>query len=320
MNTGRVIFKHQVLALLLLALLATALSACSVARKVRYAAFPETEMHLVGTGETIYSIAFQHELDYRKLARWNNLQEPYKLHVGQRLVLNQFRTIYEDNNPDADDSDAGSSGPGASGATQVGQTQPLPNRTAPDVNAVAVNPPPVATPAPSTSAPPAVTPSTPVVSKPTPIKPPQPVEKPPVQVAIAQPPSFPPPPSYGPNEWIWPAAGKAQAAKAPGGLDRKGIEVLGKVGEPIRAVHAGRVVYAGTGLKGYGRLLIIKHDSVYLSAYAHNSRLMVKEGDQVKTGQVIALMGLGPHSRPLVYFELRREGKPVVPTTKLPKR
>tara|TARA_B100001059_G_scaffold207531_1_gene219083 strand:+ start:239 stop:547 length:309 start_codon:yes stop_codon:yes gene_type:complete len=99
----------------------------------------------------------------------------------------------------------------------------------------------------------------------------------------------------------------------------KGIDIAGQLGEPVKAAADGAVVYAGRGLIGYGDMIIIKHDETFLSAYAHNSRLLVKEGDQVKVGQVIAEMGSSGTDRVKLHFEIRRKGQPVDPLTYLPR-
>jgi lipoprotein NlpD len=94
----------------------------------------------------------------------------------------------------------------------------------------------------------------------------------------------------------------------------KGIDIAGKVGDPVQASADGKVVYAGNSLRGYGNLVIVKHDNTYLTAYAHNSKLLVKEGDTVRKGQKIAEMGDTDTSSPKLHFELRVNGKPVNPT------
>ncbi|WP_175111429.1 murein hydrolase activator EnvC family protein, partial [Paraburkholderia solisilvae] len=98
----------------------------------------------------------------------------------------------------------------------------------------------------------------------------------------------------------------------------KGLNIGGSLGEPVKASADGRVVYAGNGLRGYGNLIIIKHDATYLTAYAHNSALMVKEGDAVTKGQKIAEMGNSDSDRVMLHFEVRRQGKPVDPMKYLP--
>jgi lipoprotein NlpD len=99
----------------------------------------------------------------------------------------------------------------------------------------------------------------------------------------------------------------------------KGIDIAGQLGQPVKAAANGVVVYAGRGLLGYGDMIIIKHDETYLSAYAHNSRLLVKEGDQVKAGQSVAEMGNTGTDRVKLHFEIRRRGEPVDPLGYLPK-
>ena len=116
--------------------------------------------------------------------------------------------------------------------------------------------------------------------------------------------------------WIWPAQGKLIA-----GFDEvknKGYDIDGKMGDPIIAAGDGRVVYAGAGLRGYGNLIILKHNNTYLTAYAHNQTLLVKEDQTVKKGQKIAEMGNSDADRVKLHFEIRRQGKPVDPARYLP--
>jgi len=120
--------------------------------------------------------------------------------------------------------------------------------------------------------------------------------------------------------WRWPADGRVRQRYVPGKPDRKGIKVSGRRGQPVFAAEGGRVVYAGSGLIGYGRLVIIKHNKNYLSAYGHNRKLLVKEGEQVKRGQQIAQMGTDGSGVPMLHFEIRRNGKPVNPLRLLPRR
>ena len=109
----------------------------------------------------------------------------------------------------------------------------------------------------------------------------------------------------------WPAKGKVTEEFNE---KNKGIDIAGKVGETVQAASDGNVVYAGNSLRGYGNLIIIKHDNTYLTAYAHNSKLLVKEGDNVRKGQKIAEMGDTDTNSPKLHFELRVNGKPVNPT------
>ncbi len=114
------------------------------------------------------------------------------------------------------------------------------------------------------------------------------------------------------RKWLWPAKGKVVARFS--GLN-KGINISGKYNEPVISTAKGQVVYAGHGIRGYGNLLIVKHNKTYLSAYAHNSQLLVKTGDNVRAGQQIARMGMSTSGRVLLHFEIRRNGRPVNPTS-----
>jgi len=117
--------------------------------------------------------------------------------------------------------------------------------------------------------------------------------------------------------WSWPI--KKKVLKNFSQTGYKGIDIYGKVGQKVRSASAGKVVYSGSALKGYGNLLIIKHNYLYLSAYANNRRLLVKEGQQVKKGQVIAEVGRVGGKQASLHFEIRRNGKPVNPLKYLPK-
>lgn len=120
--------------------------------------------------------------------------------------------------------------------------------------------------------------------------------------------------------WRWPAAGAVvQGFDAAGGRS-KGIDIQGQLGEPVYAANAGKVVYAGSGLPGYGNLLIIRHNEQFLSAYAHNNRLLVKEGETVKAGDRVAEIGDSGTDSIKLHFEIRRDGAPVNPLGLLPRR
>ncbi len=215
---------------------------------------------VVREGDTLYTIAWEAGLDYRDVARWNDLEAPYALSVGQRIAL------------------GGPSAPKPA-VTETSETAPA------TVQAQEV--------VPSTS-------SAPAASTPTPE--PRPVASPPVQTG---------------HGWIWPASGVLMA-RFDEAANSNGIDISGSDGEPIRAAAAGKVVYAGTGLRGYGLLLIIKHDETFLSAYAHNRAVTVKEGDAVNKGQIIAEMGQTGTDSVRLHFEIRRDGKPVDPLLYLP--
>ena len=120
--------------------------------------------------------------------------------------------------------------------------------------------------------------------------------------------------------WQWPTAGKVVKRFVAAKIDRKGIDISGKQGDVIRASSSGKVVYSGNGLPGYGNLVIIKHNTNFLSAYAHNKKNRVKEGQKVKLGQHIADLGKTGVDKPVLHFQIRRNGQPVNPLNFLPKR
>ncbi|MCB1561246.1 MAG: peptidoglycan DD-metalloendopeptidase family protein [Xanthomonadales bacterium] len=247
--------------------------------------------YAVVRGDTMYGIAFRLGLDYRDLARWNGIHPPYTIHPGQRLKVV----------PPAGDVRPAVATPVRDDGVAV--TAPLPDR-----------PPPSAAPSrPVTSAP--VTAPTP--RHPAPLPPPKPAPPPP-----AKPPVTPPPPAAGNGSvvWRWPVKGRLLATFATGDPTRQGIDIDGKAGDPVLAAAAGNVVYSGSGLVGYGELIIVKHNDTWLSAYGHNRKRLVAEGDRVTAGQVIAELGRSGASRDQLHFEIRRNGKPVDPLGQLPKR
>jgi len=120
--------------------------------------------------------------------------------------------------------------------------------------------------------------------------------------------------------WRWPAAGTVIQRFGSPGVAGKGIDIQGQLGEPVYAANSGKVVYAGDGLLGYGNLLIIRHNELYLSAYAHNNRLLVREGETVKAGDRVAEIGDSGADSIKLHFEIRRDGAPVDPLGLLPRR
>lgn len=158
--------------------------------------------------------------------------------------------------------------------------------------------------------------SAPVRTTPTPV--PAPVKS----TAQKQPVTKNPTPTPAPaalTGWQWPAQGPLIARFQSNASLNKGIDIAGQLGQPVFSAANGTVVYAGRGLIGYGDMIIIKHDDDFLSAYAHNSRLLVKEGEQVRVGQKIAEMGSSGTDRVKLHFEIRRRGQPVDPLGYLPK-
>jgi len=183
---------------------------------------------------------------------------------------------------------------------------------------VAVTPaPPVSRPTPPVTTP-TTTPTTPVMTPTTtPGTPPVTTPTPPP----ARPPATTLPASSGsPGGWQWPTQGQIIGRYVAGDPKRQGLDIAGQAGQPVVAAAAGTVVYSGAGLVGYGELIIIKHSDEWLSAYAHNRRRLVAEGEQVRAGQQIAELGRTGTSRDMLHFEIRRNGKPVDPLTLLPPR
>ncbi|PSF09812.1 peptidoglycan DD-metalloendopeptidase family protein [Marinobacter halophilus] len=126
--------------------------------------------------------------------------------------------------------------------------------------------------------------------------------------------------AVGNVRWQWPHAGTVIANFSESGKVNKGIDIAGKPGDAVKAAAGGNVVYAGSGLLGYGNLIIVNHNEHYLSAYAHNRKILVREGEDVKAGQVIAELGSSGTDKPVLHFEIRRNGNPVDPAKYLPKR
>lgn len=206
----------------------------------RQARVPRPTSRVVRPGDTVYNIAWESDLDYRDLARWNGIPPPYVIKPGQRLRLTP-----------------------PPGGTRA---QPRPSaRRSPGAEK-------------------------------------KPAEHWPRRV-----------------RWTWPTRGRV-IRRFSVRRGNKGIDIAGRTGQPVRAAAAGRVVYRGSGLHGYGQLIIVKHNETFLSAYAHNEKLFSKEGDWVRRGQRIAAMGATDADRTMLHFEIRRYGVPVNPLVYLPRK
>jgi lipoprotein NlpD len=243
------------------------------------------ESYIVRPQDTLYSIAWRHDLDFRDLARWNNIGADFHISVGQVLVL--------DGPPRGAAIGAAASRPFAASRPVAAPSAP----TAPTGSPVS----PVSPGARSSDAP--------QVGKPLAL-PPSPSARAPA-AAVAGAPTV----RDVITKWVWPTERAAAPRSVPGG----GILLAGKLGQEVRAASAGRVVYTGSGLRGYGNLIIIKHADSLLSAYAHNREMLVRDGQEVAAGQVIAHMGQGPQQLPVLYFEIRQNGKPIDPLPYLPR-
>ena len=243
-------------------------------------------------------------LDYRVLARHNSIRDPYTIFPGQRLLIPQSDDALP---PQPIPSEESSDGEAPAGVSTRGTgTQPEP--------AITPLPPPPASPQPETAASSERVPETtsritsePQKPTPAPSAAPSPAE--PMAASL-------PHRTVAGVRWTWPTNGKTIGNFA--GAGGKGLDIVGAYEQPIRAAAQGRVVYAGGGLIGYGKLIILKHNSRLLSAYAHNERLHVKEGDAVKGGHHIADMGRSSKGRSMLHFEIRRNGIPVDPVRYLP--
>lgn len=253
--------------------------------------------YVVQRGDTLYSVAVAFGQDYRDLARWNNLEDPTRLAVGQTLRVTP---------PEAGSAQAGpvvgviSAAP-SSVETKPLEPTPLPPAppTRPADSGVAPAPAPSAAPGPAAPAPSA--PAPPGA---------EPVPRPAAPPAAATQDSG--------VLWLWPARGKVIETYSEG--RNKGIDIAGAEGDPVLAAGDGEVVYSGSGLRGYGNLVIVKHTEDYISAYAHNRQVLVKQGDPVRRGQRIAELGKTDATHPKLHFEIRHRGKPVDPMKFLPAR
>ncbi|MGY1409782.1 MULTISPECIES: peptidoglycan DD-metalloendopeptidase family protein [unclassified Luteimonas] len=145
-------------------------------------------------------------------------------------------------------------------------------------------------------------------------------QRPPVRPTQAPPQATTPPPPRSSVSWRWPTDGQILNRFTAGDPTRQGVDITGKGGQPVRAAGDGVVVYSGSGLVGYGELVIVKHDEQWLSAYGHNRSRLVNEGARVKAGEQIAEMGSTGASREMLHFEIRYNGKPVDPLQYLPRR
>ncbi len=250
-------------------------------------------VHVVERGDTLFAIAWRYETTVEALARRNGLGPPYLIRVGQQLRVD----------------DPGRA-PTAATPVAAAVTQPqLTTDTGTTVHAAA-SPKASATVAPTPPAPPQL----PTRAGIQPPPPPAGTSAP--TLASAQPPA-PLPTAAADRSWRWPVEGKFTRAY-DSNRQFKGINIQSRSGVRVLAAAPGAVVYAGDGLRGYGQLIIVKHDEVYLSAYAHNRVMKVREGDRVAGGQDIGEVGGDAANPGRLYFEIRKEGKPIDPTRLLP--
>ena len=240
---------------------------------------PQT--YVVQKGDTLFSIAFNHGLDYHEIAELNNIQNPGVIQVGQEIRLFPAGAV-------AVKPKVAESKPqemlvkvqpkvaklpySEQAVADIQKMQETPHKTEPVAVAKIESKPEAA-----------------------------------VDNAVAD----------DSLEWGMPTNGKV-IGEFSESANRKGIDISGKVGQPVVASAAGKVVYSGSGLRGYGKLVIIKHNNTYLSAYAHNDQVLVKEGQTVAKGQKIAEMGSTDSDQVKLHFEIRKFGKPIDPAKYLP--
>ena len=136
----------------------------------------------------------------------------------------------------------------------------------------------------------------------------------------ASPRASPDDPAHRPPRWRWPVEGGHVIGTVTQPSGGAGLRIDGELNQPVFAAADGKIVYTGSGLRGYGQLIIITHERGWLSAYGHNALVQVREGDTVRAGQPIAAMGLGPAQQAMLYFEIRLDGRPLDPLAQLPRR
>ncbi len=223
----------------------------------------EIEIYVVQPEDTLYSIAWRHDLDYRDLAKWNRLGSDYRIMVGQRLRLGPSGLDAQDSpasSPGGAKSHVPATAPGtvasAAPLSAPGAREQPRGRSSATANRQAL-----------------------------------------AGVVIPH------------LDWVWPT----DRTVAPRPVQSGGVLFTGHLGQEVRAAAAGRVVYTGSGIRGYGQLVIVKHNDVLLSAYAYNREVLVSDGQPVAAGQAIARMGPGANQTPTLYFEIRVNGKSIDP-------
>ncbi|MCX7100227.1 MAG: peptidoglycan DD-metalloendopeptidase family protein [Methylobacter sp.] len=256
----------------------------------------ESKYHQVKKGDTLYAISVLYDLDYRQLAQWNQIAVPYKIEAGQKIKISEpFAGTKPQNTPEHADVaviqqtpiDPGKKSPLTTRNALPQYTPVLPNRLQTLTEKLT-----------NTSQNSKIAVETPLVD----------TQKKSI-ISID-------------NEVMlklnfrWPIKGRI--LKDFSKTDNKGIDIAGELGQDVSAAEAGKVVYSGQGLIGYGQLLIIKHNDLFLSAYANNSRLLVVEGNAVEKGQIIAKVGQAGTNKTALHFEIRKKGKPVNPLNFLP--
>jgi lipoprotein NlpD len=282
MNQKRIFFIGLTLFSLML------LSACATSKAPVFDGWKQksaaTSTYRVQARDTIYSVAWAFAMDYRELAKINNIPEPYTLSPGQKLQMSAPR---QRNNNDTHQALL------AAAATPIAQTVEAP--IAADATTVSVsNTHPSNTS--TTAKAPQTTPASSVSATLSPAK----LDE---TAKIAK----------TPTGWLWPTKGKVVQGFSSASGGNKGLDIAGQLNQPVVATTSGKVVYTGASLPGYGNLIILKHGESELSAYAFNKVIEVKEGQVVRAGQTIARMGKNDDGKAMLHFEIRKGGKPTDP-------
>jgi len=246
------------------------------------------EFHTVRKGDTLYSIALEHGQSHRDVAAWNNIDNPNVIRVGQQLRIAP---------PEG-----------------VAVAKPIAGPAAVEIRPLAAGVPSntdTLKREPKGGKQPYTEQAVAAVQKPADAHSQQPVAPPRVEPRPAE-------PAGSELNWAWPSGGRVLAPYVEGGS--KGVDIEGRIGEPVLAAEAGKVTYAGSGIRGYGNLIIVQHAHGFQSVYAHNSKLLAKESQQVARGQKIAELGNSDADQAKLHFEIRRQGKPLDPLRLLPSR
>ncbi len=265
--------------------------------------------YVVKRGDTLYSIALEHGADYRDVAQWNKLDDPTKISVGQVLrvappegqapiQVGAARGAAPLEARPLEGASAAPQGQGDGGTKVAPKALRLPYS---DQNLALLSQGDTAGAA--AAAAPKPLPSAAATPKPEPVKP-----EPPKTAAVGRDPDA--------IDFIWPAKGSVLAGFSE--PNSKGLDIGGKPGDPVLAAASGQVLYTGTGIRGFGKLIVIRHEGGFSSVYAHNREILVKEGQSVARGQRIAELGDSDADRPKLHFEIRKSGKPVDPMRYLP--
>lgn len=237
------------------------------------------EFHTVKEGESLYTVAWIYDLDYHTIASNNYLTSKDSVRPGQKIYLKKQAPVH---------------GPRPI-AQQSIEIRPVNERPSNENQALESKPAIVAQKPMNTNN------SASAIKAPT--------------IAAAAPAQAAKPMAMNNSQWLWPTNGKITKQFSIKEQEyNKGIDFSGNLNDPIYATKSGKVVYSGEGLRGYGKLIIIKHDELYLSAYAHNNELLVREGDEVAQGKVIAKMGRTDSPHVKLHFQIRKNGKPVDPS------